>query len=398
MSIVLGIIIPAILYLITLPLQAFLFVLRQNLKAMEVALKAGDKFSSKASKLKNKLGVSDGEDALRARLGLAPKNKNVQKIKQKTGKVLTKMGITSLKAMQRLIKAISRLIKFLRELASTSLVTAIIAIVLVVVIFVSLIISTSGIILFSKKNVEDNSSNTTVSVSTASSSSSSQSSGTVSKNVQDIVNMSEKDVWNLISEGKYSSYKEADADAHKDWGGCKKFWTSMQTTIKVKVWVWDGSGYKNKKEKELSLQINKHLAEFWKSFFDDLHNCPDKYVVEELGGFSFRNKNNNSSKKSLSSHSFGTAIDINWSTDGMGSVVSSVDHHPWNSDKGLSEPYKSQACAFNSNWFSLIKKYGLDWGGNWKSGSLDPMHFSVVGDTPKDGRNFSPQTAGQKPK
>ena len=37
MSIVLGIIIPAILYLITLPLQAFLFVLRQNLKAMEVA-------------------------------------------------------------------------------------------------------------------------------------------------------------------------------------------------------------------------------------------------------------------------------------------------------------------------------------------------------------------------
>ena len=244
MSIVLGIIIPAILYLITLPLQAFLFVLRQNLKAMEVALKAGDKFSSKASELKNKLGVSDGEDALRARLGLAPKNKNVQ-----TGKVLTKMGITSLKAMQRLIKAISRLIKFLRELASTSLVTAIIAIVLVVVIFVSLIISTSGIILFSKKNVEDNSSNTTVSVSTASSSSSSQSSGTVSKNVQDIVNMSEKDVWNLISEGKYSSYKEADADAHKDWGGCEKFWTSMQTTIKVKVWVWDGSGHKNKKRR-----------------------------------------------------------------------------------------------------------------------------------------------------
>lgn len=138
MSIILGVIVPALLFLITLPLQSFLFLLRQSLKAIEIQERI-----SKGS-LGSKLGLSKGSDKLRSELGLSPKkNKNSM-----SAKVKSKSKIALLKAMQLAIRALSSLISLLRSVATSLITLVVTAIMMIFPICLAVIITASSIVMF----------------------------------------------------------------------------------------------------------------------------------------------------------------------------------------------------------------------------------------------------------
>ena len=138
MTIIIGILVPAILFLITLPLQSFLFVARQNLKVKEKR----EKKRSKGS-LKNSLGFSSGSASLRARLGISNK-------KQSSSKLGGKFNTMKLKAQQQLIRNVSFLISFLRSLASSLICIAMSALMLLLPMIIVVIVAISGIMMFLK--------------------------------------------------------------------------------------------------------------------------------------------------------------------------------------------------------------------------------------------------------
>lgn len=213
---------------------------------------------------------------------------------------------------------------------------------------------------------------------------------TVSASVQEIINMSESQVWQLISEGKYSSYDEANKAAQANKTTEEKFWSGMLVQVEVPIWKWSDSSKTSKVSSTTKIQVNKHLSEYYKSFMTDLYNAPEQYVILVVGGYNFRTKNTASGlSKNYSGHSFGATLDINWNSDGMG-----LKDIPYK-ESSLSEPLKSEVCSAGSNWYNIAKKYDLDWGGNWSQKSLDPMHFSLVGDNKKDTRKFEMKVSGR---
>lgn len=229
--------------------------------------------------------------------------------------------------------------------------------------------------------------------------------GTVaSADVDKIIKMSDKEVWQLISEGKYSSYSEANTDALSNWNTCKAYWEGLLVDVEVPVWKWDNKSKATKKSGKATITVNKYLADYFTAYMTDLYNLPEKYVIESVGGFSFRMKNNKSSKKSVTGHAFGATLDINAWINGMSSVPAGPYNGipasygiPWATQDGLQEPLLSTCCTYGSDWEALAKKYDLNWGGNFSSAYTDPMHFSLVGDENKDTRKFQPKVKGRTP-
>lgn len=210
----------------------------------------------------------------------------------------------------------------------------------------------------------------------------------LSADVEKIINMSTEEVFLLISEGKYKSYDEANRDFLNNFSASQAFWTQFLVYVEVPTWAWENKGdYTSKVTVNRKIYVNKYLAEYFSSFMTDLYNLPEKYVIKDLGGFSFRAKNNDSGRYDISGHSFGATLDINSTTYGMGSYPASKYSPaglPFKTRKGLSEPFASECCTQDSDWFQLALKYGLDWGGSWTKDSLDPMHFSLVGDNDRE--------------
>lgn len=75
-------------------------------------------------------------------------------------------------------------------------------------------------------------------------------------------------------------------------------------------------------------------------------------AITQFGCWNPRHKMNDP-KRSLSLHSWGIAVDINWSTNAPGTKG---DLHP--------------------KIVEIFKKYGWIWGGDWRS--RDPMHFQLA--------------------
>lgn len=143
MFIITGIIIPIVLYLITLPLQSFLFVLRQTLKSKEKRLK-GRLVGS--SKLKHSLGGINTN--LRDRI--TEKNSDKSSVDVKS----ISMRIRSLKALQSLIASISFLITFIRSVAQTIACLVVTVVVTVVPIIILIIASVAGYFLLELEDID----------------------------------------------------------------------------------------------------------------------------------------------------------------------------------------------------------------------------------------------------
>jgi hypothetical protein len=100
--------------------------------------------------------------------------------------------------------------------------------------------------------------------------------------------------------------------------------------------------------------VAEQYANNFKGFVDELENSG--YTIKSIGGYANRNIAGTGQK---SFHSLGVAIDINPSTN----------PHVF--------PPKGLVTDMPSNVAQMAAKYGLGWGGNWRS-SKDAMHFSMA--------------------
>lgn len=223
-----------------------------------------------------------------------------------------------------------------------------------------------------------------------------------SSETSEIIGMTDTEVWQLISGGRYRSYDEANRAAAGNYNAEKKYWMSLLVSVSVPCWKWaDADDYsKGKVSSTVVITVNRYLEQYFVDFMTDLYNLPEQYVITDIGGFSWRKKNNGTGTSKMSAHSFGAVLDINWTIDGMGSYAAwgTESGIPWNTIDGLSEPSLSCCCTYGSSWQALAAEYDLDWGGSWSRGSLDPMHFSLVGDNKKgQSHTLSPSDPGRTP-
>lgn len=101
-------------------------------------------------------------------------------------------------------------------------------------------------------------------------------------------------------------------------------------------------------------QVHKHAAPAFEGLLRDL--AATGYKPTSSGGFNYRNVRGGDR---LSQHAFGTAIDINAAANPMLSRGASV------------------VTDLPANTAEIARKYGLEWGGNWKR--PDAMHFEWMG-------------------
>lgn len=104
-----------------------------------------------------------------------------------------------------------------------------------------------------------------------------------------------------------------------------------------------------------SVDVHKEAAASFLGFLNDLE--AQGYQINSLGGYNLRSKRGG---RSLSEHAFGNAIDINPSQNPMS---------------------KAFITNMPSNISDLAARWGLSWGGDWKS-TKDPMHFEWTGRHP----------------
>jgi hypothetical protein len=103
------------------------------------------------------------------------------------------------------------------------------------------------------------------------------------------------------------------------------------------------------------LTVNEAAAASFRGFVDELE--ASGYKIKSLAGYSHRNKVGGGG---WSEHAFGNAIDINPSQN----------------------PYSRKFITdLPSNVSDMAAKYGLSWGGDWKS-IKDTMHFEWTGKKP----------------
>lgn len=101
-----------------------------------------------------------------------------------------------------------------------------------------------------------------------------------------------------------------------------------------------------------SVDVHKEAAASFLGFLNELE--AQGYQINSLGGYNLRTKRGG---RSLSEHAFGNAIDINPSQNPMN---------------------KTFISDMPNNISELAAKWGLTWGGDWKS-TKDPMHFEWTG-------------------
>lgn len=104
-----------------------------------------------------------------------------------------------------------------------------------------------------------------------------------------------------------------------------------------------------------SISVHKDAAPYFLGFLNELEQSG--YRIDSVGGYNLRNKRNSNSP---SEHAFGNAIDVNPLKNPMG--------ERFTTDMPL-------------NISDMAAKYGLSWGGDWKS-VKDPMHFEWTGRRP----------------
>ena len=88
------------------------------------------------------------------------------------------------------------------------------------------------------------------------------------------------------------------------------------------------------------------------------------FPVEEASCYGYRQMNNGTGTNSLSHHSYGVAIDINWTVN---------PHISWGYSPDPSSPYYINQAVIN-----IWQRHGFYWGGYWEYPYTDWMHFSYT--------------------
>lgn len=131
------------------------------------------------------------------------------------------------------------------------------------------------------------------------------------------------------------------------------------TTITVPI--VNAAGQKS----SMRLTVHKKLSSKIRNAFRDMADAGIPVDKSCTGAFNYRYM---TSGTLLSHHSYGCAIDINWT------------YNPYVSYERLLAGYKRSNSRYTirSKCVAIWKKYGFEWGGNWKT-YKDYMHFSYTG-------------------
>lgn len=127
------------------------------------------------------------------------------------------------------------------------------------------------------------------------------------------------------------------------------------TTIDVPACDTDG------KERTITLTVHKELAEEVEAIFEEMAEA--KFPIAEASCYCFRRMNNGTGTGALSHHSYGVAIDINWS----------ANPHIMSGRPDENSPY-----FINDDIVKIWEGHGFYWGGAWSGRYVDPMHFSFT--------------------
>lgn len=129
-----------------------------------------------------------------------------------------------------------------------------------------------------------------------------------------------------------------------------------QYLVTIQVPINNSSGEKT----TASLTVHHALASEISAIFEEIQATGFK--IHELSCYGYRKMA--SGTGSLSHHSYGVAIDINWSENPAVYWGYSPDPN--------SEYY------INQNIVNIFKAHGFYWGGDWSANFYDPMHFSYT--------------------
>lgn len=191
--------------------------------------------------------------------------------------------------------------------------------------------------------------------------------------VKEVMAMSDEEAWKGLTGGLLT-----DIPAKQDPSNASAIQEAVEKqivdiTVPTRAWKDDKSMDIIKKDR--TFQVNKLLAKFWTAFLTDLYNeCPD-FVITEWGGFRI-DRVGDGGIGFRSGHTYGAAIDFNWSTKGMRYEDEPISKKEWEKLSESREKY--QIIYQNSPMVKLAYKYTLKWGGEFTV--KDCMHFSFICD------------------
>lgn len=135
--------------------------------------------------------------------------------------------------------------------------------------------------------------------------------------------------------------------------------------VPITVKIYDEKG----KSTTMTLTVHKKLAEEFKAVFEDMYKIKFRIKASQTAAYVWKNI---SGTGTISQHSYGLAIDINWNDNPCF----------YNTNVDVSKGYGGYKPGVNK--FSVTQKvikiwksHGFYWGGDW-SGKKDTMHFSYT--------------------
>lgn len=135
--------------------------------------------------------------------------------------------------------------------------------------------------------------------------------------------------------------------------------------VPITVKIYDENG----KSTTMTLTVHKKLAEEYKAVFEDMYKIKFRIKASQTAAYVWKNIEGTGT---ISQHSYGLAIDINWNDNPCF----------YNTNVDVSNGYGGYKPGVNK--FSVTKEviniwkaHGFYWGGDW-SGKKDTMHFSYT--------------------
>ena len=115
----------------------------------------------------------------------------------------------------------------------------------------------------------------------------------------------------------------------------------------------------------VTVRVNRRAAPLFQGFLDELGNEGYEIRQADTGGYNHRFKRcatPSDCEGQLSDHSWGTALDVNWTTNPLGT----------HGDCEMTSDLPAGVGV-------LAERWGLRWGGDFSCSSKDPMHVEVTG-------------------
>ena len=182
------------------------------------------------------------------------------------------------------------------------------------------------------------------------------------KSLSEVKSLVESKISKVNTSGSTGAGKnKSKSDKIKDLFGTTSLPTSESVCksyqVNIKVDIINEQGVRT----NMNLTVHKGVADDVKKIFKEIADIGFICIASQCGGYNYRKVTGGSS---LSQHSYGTAIDINW------------DYNPYSKNSNYKCP--ESKYKITPNVVNIFANYGWSWGGNWTT-PKDYMHFTYLG-------------------